>query len=161
MRMSCMHACMCQREEGKKRAKQCEGKAAGYRGLGGGGLREVRRERREWKKEGDQVTPPRAAVAAGEITAPSLLARDVHKLCITLSGAHANELHETRDNNRTTDRQIEMRYCERQVFSLERTCVQVQVSRIQTEDFFNFAEATNSNSQKIDSNAFSECVINM
>lgn len=27
-------------------------------------------------------------MAAGEITAPSLLARDVHKLCITLSGAH-------------------------------------------------------------------------
>lgn len=27
-------------------------------------------------------------MAAGEITAPSLLARDVHKLCITFSGAH-------------------------------------------------------------------------
>lgn len=62
-------------------------------GAGGGtgrrGLREARRER-EWKKEGGQVTPPRAAVAAGEITAPSLLARDVHKLCITPSGAHVN-----------------------------------------------------------------------
>lgn len=92
VRMSCMHACMCTREkeERKKRAKQCEGKAAGVQGVGGS-LREARRERREWKKEGGQVTPPRAAVAAGEITAPSLLARDVHKLCITPSGAHANE----------------------------------------------------------------------
>lgn len=58
-------------------------------GTGRRGLREARRER-EWKKEGGQVTPPRAAVAAGEITAPSLLARDVHKLCITPSGAHVN-----------------------------------------------------------------------
>lgn len=45
MRMSCMHACMCmrEREEGKKRAKQCEGKAAGVRGTGEG-LREARRD---------------------------------------------------------------------------------------------------------------------
>lgn len=35
-------------------------------------------------------------MAAGEITAPSLLARDVHKLCITLSGAQVNKLCETR-----------------------------------------------------------------
>jgi len=31
------------------------------------------------------------AVAAGEITAPSLVARDVHKLCITPSDAHVSE----------------------------------------------------------------------
>lgn len=56
------------------------------------------------RREGDQVTPPRATVAAGEITAPSLLARDVHKLCITLSGAHANELHEIRARHQSYDR---------------------------------------------------------
>lgn len=43
------------------------------------------------RRKGGQVTPPRAALAAGEITAPSLLARDVHKLCITASGAHVSE----------------------------------------------------------------------
>lgn len=42
------------------------------------------------RRKGGQVTPPRAALAAGEITAPSLLARDVHKLCITGSGAHVS-----------------------------------------------------------------------
>jgi len=42
------------------------------------------------RRKGRQVTPPRAALAAGEITAPSLLARDVHKLCITASGAHVS-----------------------------------------------------------------------
>lgn len=116
-----LYACVCVPEGGREEESEAmRGKGGGVQRAGGGGLREVRRERREWKKEGDQVTPPRAAVAAGEITAPSLLARDVHKLCITLSGAHANELHETRDNNRTTDRQIEMRYCERQVFPFER-----------------------------------------
>lgn len=44
-----------------------------------------------------EVTPPRErrspllpapALAAGEITAPSLVARDVHKLCITSGGSH-------------------------------------------------------------------------
>lgn len=66
----------------------------------------------EWKKEGGQVTPPRAAVAAGEITAPSLLARDVHKLCITPSGAHTNELHETRARQQSyVDRHVKKRYC--------------------------------------------------
>lgn len=104
MRMSCMHACMCthEREEREEESEAMRGKDGGVQGSGGG-LREVRRERREWKKEGDQVTPPRAAVAAGEITAPSLLARDVHKLCITLSGAHANELHETRARQQSHD----------------------------------------------------------
>jgi len=42
------------------------------------------------RRKGRQVTPPRAALASGEITAPSLLARDVHKLCITASGAHVS-----------------------------------------------------------------------
>lgn len=53
------------------------------------------------RRKGGQVTPPRAALAAGEITAPSLLARDVHKLCITTSGAHVNE---PRENARSRDR---------------------------------------------------------
>lgn len=79
-----IHICVCTREKGRKRATIRGGGGTGRRGL-----REARRER-EWKKEGGQVTPPRAAVAAGEITAPSLLARDVHKLCITPSGAHVN-----------------------------------------------------------------------
>lgn len=71
------------------------GRGQRYGGGEGGRYREKRFKgsaegTREWKKEGGQVTPPRAAVAAGEITAPSLLARDVHKLCITPSGAHVN-----------------------------------------------------------------------
>lgn len=82
-----IHICVCTREKGRKRATIRRGGKEG--GTGRRGLREARRER-EWKKEGGQVTPPRAAVAAGEITAPSLLARDVHKLCITPSGAHVN-----------------------------------------------------------------------
>lgn len=48
------------------------------------------------RRKGGQVTPPRTALAAGEITAPSLLARDVHKLCITASGAHMSEPREKR-----------------------------------------------------------------
>lgn len=74
------------------------------RGERAGGQRQSERERcatasgdkgRGFKgnegREGGQVTPPRATVAAGEITAPSLLARDVHKLCITLSDAHTRK----------------------------------------------------------------------
>lgn len=49
------------------------------------------------------------ALAAGEITAPSLLARDVHKLCITPSGAHVTYVlrtpgAETAKNLRATER---------------------------------------------------------
>lgn len=115
MRMSCMHACMCRGRKGRRERSNARERRRGTRGWRRFKGSE-RRERREWKKEGDQVTPPRAAVAAGEITAPSLLARDVHKLCITLSGAHANELHENRDDNRMTDRQIEIRDRERRAF---------------------------------------------
>lgn len=55
------------------------------------------------RRKGGQVTPPRTALAAGEITAPSLLARDVHKLCITASGAHMSEPREKR-RSRDCDR---------------------------------------------------------
>lgn len=57
------------------------------------------------RRKGGQVTPPRAALAAGEITAPSLLARDVHKLCITASGAHVSEPRENTES-RNCDRTI-------------------------------------------------------
>lgn len=65
------------RDKARREARRREG-------VRGDGLRAT--------KGGGQVTPPRGTVAAGEITAPSLLAGDVHKLCITLSGAHAKRV---------------------------------------------------------------------
>lgn len=72
-------------------ATRREGAGEAMQGAGEG-LRETRGGNDvSGRRKGGQVTPPRAALAAGEITAPSLLARDVHKLCITASGAHVSE----------------------------------------------------------------------
>jgi len=83
---------VCTRERERKRAKRRK-----RRREVGGGLREARRERESGRRKGGQVTPLRAALAAGEITVPSLLARDVHKLCITASGAHISALYVRED----------------------------------------------------------------